>query len=88
VAVVSSGVLAWSLGLGGRAISVAILAALSATIGAVIVYLALDLIGVRVGSGAMVQVTIASTAFGAAAGAVALGLLLGGVQLPRRDPPR
>jgi hypothetical protein len=75
VAAISSGVLSLGVGLGRRAIRVAIVVGICAAAGASLVYIALDTLGVRVGTGdsAMVKVTILSTAAGAMAGGAALG---------------
>jgi hypothetical protein len=74
VAAVSAAVLSLSLGLGRRAIRIATSAALAAVIATVVAYVVLDLAGHRIGTGgAMVRVSILSTAAGAVAGGSALG---------------
>jgi hypothetical protein len=74
VSAVSSGVLTLALGFGRRAMGVAIRAGLAAVAATATTYVVLDQLGLRVGSGdaAMVRVSIASAAAGAAVGGGAL----------------
>lgn len=89
VAAVSSGVLTLALGFGRRAIGVAMRTGLAAVAATATTYVVLDQLGVRVGGGdaAMVKVSIASAAAGAAVGGAALSWSLRRVA-PRVRPGR